>query len=244
MMYKKRTRKHKSNRKSIKTHRRVRHIKMRKMNGGIGCGCKSDIGSTLPNVLQDVRINNPNVIMKGGSCGVCGNSSMNIMQKGGASYLVPWESSNPGNGGNYFTYSKYGATSAPNAPVSTSGNGPLPPRQNWSTELGPQDKHIWQQNGGKRRKIHHRKSKKHHTHKHKKYNCKHHSHRRKSSHRKSYKKSRKMNRTKRGGYYQQYLGNVPFSMGMKMPGMNLPSKLSALANPTIFKPYNNCMKDY
>ncbi len=99
-------------------------------------------------------------------------------------------------------------------------------------------------NGGKRRKMHHRKSKKHHTHKHKKYNCKHHSHRRKSSHRKSYKKSRKMNRTKRGGYYQQYLGNVPFSMGMKMPGMNLPSKLSALANPTIFKPYNNCMKDY
>ena len=157
MMYKK-TRKHKSNRKSIKTHRRVRHIKMRKMKGGIGCGCKSDIGTTLPRVMQNVRIINPNTIMKGGSCGVCGNSSINTIQKGGVSSLVAWESNNPGSGGNYFRYNKYGVSGPPNPPVSTSGNGPLPPRQQWSTELGPQDKHLWEQNGGKRRKTIKRKS--------------------------------------------------------------------------------------
>ena len=53
------------------------------------------------------------------------------------------------------------------------------------------------------------------------------------------KKNKRHSRKMRGGY-QQYLGNRAFSFGQTFPGSELSSKMSALANPTIFKAYENC----
>lgn len=45
-------------------------------------------------------------------------------------------------------------------------------------------------------------------------------------------------RGQRGGYHQ-YMGNTPFTLGFRTPGFNLVPKMSALANPAPFMPYNS-----
>jgi hypothetical protein len=47
-------------------------------------------------------------------------------------------------------------------------------------------------------------------------------------------------RSRRGGRYAQYMSNVASSFGQTMPGFPLTSKMSALATPTPFRPYQNC----
>jgi hypothetical protein len=46
-------------------------------------------------------------------------------------------------------------------------------------------------------------------------------------------------RSRRGGY-AQYMTGIASSFGQSMPGYPLTSKMSALANPPIFRPYQNC----
>ena len=66
-----------------------------------------------------------------------------------------------------------------------------------------------------------------------KYRMKH----KRSRHGKRYSK-----RSSQSGGYHQYMGNTPFTLGYRIPGFNLPSNMSALANPAPFMPYNNCGK--
>jgi len=46
-------------------------------------------------------------------------------------------------------------------------------------------------------------------------------------------------RSRRGGY-AQYMTNVASSFGQSIPGFPLTSRMSALANPPPFRPYQNC----
>ena len=58
-------------------------------------------------------------------------------------------------------------------------------------------------------------------------------------------KSRK-NRTRRvyrGGVYQQYMSNVPYTPAYSTGGV-LPASLSALATPVPYHPYANCNDNY
>ena len=52
-------------------------------------------------------------------------------------------------------------------------------------------------------------------------------------------RSRSRSRSRRGGY-AQYMTGVASSFGQSMPGFPLTSRMSALATPTPFKPYQNC----
>ena len=96
--------------------------------------------------------------------------------------------------------------------------------------------------GGGRRRKHTKKhkrsrsSKKYARKRSLKYRMKH----RKSRSRRNHKKNNSK-RSQSGGYHQ-YMGNTPFTLGYRMPGFNLPSNMSALANPAPFIPYSNCGK--
>lgn len=52
-------------------------------------------------------------------------------------------------------------------------------------------------------------------------------------------RSRSRSRSRRGGY-AQYMTNVASSFGQTIPGFPLTSRMSALANPPTFRPYQNC----
>ena len=52
-------------------------------------------------------------------------------------------------------------------------------------------------------------------------------------------RSRSRSRSRRGGY-AQYMTGIASSFGQSMPGYPLTSKMSALANPIPFRPYQNC----
>lgn len=62
---------------------------------------------------------------------------------------------------------------------------------------------------------------------------------RKYSGRKRVTKTRSRSRSRRGGY-AQYMTNVASSFGQSIPGFPLTSRMSALANPPPFRPYQNC----
>ena len=51
--------------------------------------------------------------------------------------------------------------------------------------------------------------------------------------------TRSRSRSRRGGY-AQYMTGIASSFGQSMPGYPLTSQTSALANPPIFRPYQNC----
>jgi hypothetical protein len=57
--------------------------------------------------------------------------------------------------------------------------------------------------------------------------------------RKRVTKSRSRSRSRRGGY-AQYMTNVASAFGQSIPGFPLTSRMSALANPPPFRPYQNC----
>jgi len=63
----------------------------------------------------------------------------------------------------------------------------------------------------------------------------HHHHKSKTHKRKHHRGSRKL----RGGYYHQYMSNVPFTPSYSTGGPLAPSE-SALANPVIFERQNHC----
>ena len=52
-------------------------------------------------------------------------------------------------------------------------------------------------------------------------------------------RSRSRSRSRRGGY-AQYMTNVASTFGQTIPGFPLTSRMSALANPPPFRPYQNC----
>ena len=52
-------------------------------------------------------------------------------------------------------------------------------------------------------------------------------------------RSRSRSRSRRGGY-AQYMTGIASSFGQSVPGFPLTSKMSALANPPTFRPYQNC----
>jgi hypothetical protein len=52
-------------------------------------------------------------------------------------------------------------------------------------------------------------------------------------------RSRSRSRSRRGGY-AQYMTGISSSFGQIMPGYPLTSRMSALANPTPFRPYQKC----
>lgn len=52
-------------------------------------------------------------------------------------------------------------------------------------------------------------------------------------------RSRSRSRSRRGGY-AQYMTGIASSFGQSMPGYPLTSRMSALANPVPFRPYQNC----
>ena len=63
-------------------------------------------------------------------------------------------------------------------------------------------------------------------------------------HRKSSRRGRGHGHTKRRGQRggeASYSSNVAFTLGQKFPGFPLSSKYSALATPTPFMPYRNCV---
>jgi hypothetical protein len=57
--------------------------------------------------------------------------------------------------------------------------------------------------------------------------------------RKRVTKTRSRSRSRRGGY-AQYMTNVASAFGQSIPGFPLTSRMSALANPPTFRPYQNC----
>ena len=52
-------------------------------------------------------------------------------------------------------------------------------------------------------------------------------------------RSRSRSRSRRGGQ-SQYMANIASAFGQSIPGFPLTSKMSALANPPPFRPYQNC----
>ena len=54
---------------------------------------------------------------------------------------------------------------------------------------------------------------------------------------------KRMTKKYRGGYYQQYMSNVPYTPGYSTGGPLSPS-LSALANPPTIHQYNHCSDNY
>jgi hypothetical protein len=62
---------------------------------------------------------------------------------------------------------------------------------------------------------------------------------RKYSGRKRMTRHKSRSRSRRGGY-AQYMTNVASSFGQSIPGFPLTSRMSALANPPPFRPYQNC----
>ena len=63
----------------------------------------------------------------------------------------------------------------------------------------------------------------------------------KHRHSRRHSRSRKVKGARRAqaGGYQQYMSNIPFSLGFRTPGFGLTSGTSALANPVPFMPYNS-----
>ena len=57
--------------------------------------------------------------------------------------------------------------------------------------------------------------------------------------RKRVTKTRSRSRSRRGGY-AQYMTGLASSFGQSIPGFPLTSRMSALANPPPFRPYQNC----
>lgn len=53
---------------------------------------------------------------------------------------------------------------------------------------------------------------------------------------------RSRSRSRRGGGYAQFMTGLASSFGQSVPGFPLSSKMSALANPPPFRPYQNCPK--
>jgi hypothetical protein len=51
---------------------------------------------------------------------------------------------------------------------------------------------------------------------------------------------RSRSRSRRGGGYAQFMTGLASSFGQSVPGFSLSSKMSALANPPPFRPYQNC----
>ena len=70
-----------------------------------------------------------------------------------------------------------------------------------------------------------------------------HSHSRSRKHGRKYggrkRVTRYRSRSRRGGY-AQYMTGVASTFGQTMPGYPLTSRMSALANPPPFRPYQNC----
>ena len=142
----------------------------------------------------------------------------------------PFTSSTVGavaNGGN----TQYGATGGSAASLAgkglysvTGGSGPSAVHKSMS--------------GGARRRKHSRKHRRSHSRARssKKYARKR-SLKYRIKHRRSHSRSRRGGRRQSGGYHQ-YMGNTPFTLGFRTPGFNLVPKMSALANPAPFMPYN------
>ena len=57
--------------------------------------------------------------------------------------------------------------------------------------------------------------------------------------RKRVTKTRSRSRSRRGGY-AQYMTGIASSFGQSLPGYPLTPRMSALANPPPFRPYQNC----
>ena len=51
---------------------------------------------------------------------------------------------------------------------------------------------------------------------------------------------RSRSRSRRGGRYAQFMTGVSSAFGQSIPGYPLTSRMSALANPPPFRPYQNC----
>ena len=94
--------------------------------------------------------------------------------------------------------------------------------------------------GGARRRKHSRKHRRSRSHARssKKYARKR-SLKYRIKHRRSHSRSRRGGRGGQRGGYHQYMGNTPFTLGFRTPGFNLVPKMSALANPAPFMPYNS-----
>jgi hypothetical protein len=142
----------------------------------------------------------------------------------------PFTSSTVGavaNGGN----TQYGATGGSAASLAgkglysvTGGNGPSAVHKPMS---GGARRHKHSRKH-RRSRSHARSSKKYARKRSLKYHIKH---------RRSNSRSRRGGRGQSGGYHQ-YMGNTPFTLGFRTPGFNLVPKMSALANPAPFMPYN------
>jgi len=91
--------------------------------------------------------------------------------------------------------------------------------------------------GGRRRKSSGKRSRKTKRSRSSKKYARKRSLRYRMKHRRSRRHSR--SRKAQAGGYQQYMSNVPFSLGFRTPGFGLTSGTSALANPVPFMPYNS-----
>lgn len=91
--------------------------------------------------------------------------------------------------------------------------------------------------GGRRRKSSGKRSRKNKRSRSSKKYARKRSLRYRMKHRRSRRHSR--SRKAQAGGYQQYMSNVPFSLGFRTPGFGLTSGTSALANPVPFMPYNS-----
>ena len=91
--------------------------------------------------------------------------------------------------------------------------------------------------GGRRRKNSRKRSRKNKRSRSSKKYARKRSLRYRMKHRRSRRHSR--SRKAQAGGYQQYMNNVPFSLGFRTPGFGLTSGTSALANPVPFMPYNS-----
>jgi hypothetical protein len=163
-------------------------------------------------------------------------------QSAGAPYL------NQGNvhGGAFVTDPKYSVANAGNtqfgstggsANVLSAGNKGLYSVGGSGSSLSSVQKPMTPMAGGGRRR---RKSK---TSRRSRKNRYSHSRSRKYGGRKRGSKrvtrSRSRSRSRRGGY-AQYMTNVASAFGQSIPGFPLTSRMSALANPPPFRPYQNC----
>lgn len=126
--------------------------------------------------------------------------------------------------------------------ISGSGGSPTAVQEPMKGSCG-----LMKGGAGSRRRKHTRRHKRSHSSKkygHKrslKYRMKHKRSRSRSCSRSRYGKKYYKRSSQYGGYHQ-YMGNTPFTLGYRIPGMNLSSNMSALANPAPFMPYNNCGK--
>ena len=158
-----------------------------------------------------------------------GNAVGNLYANGGSMTDTTGAVTNAGN-------TQFGSTGG-SANVLSAGNKGLYAVQGGTTSPSSVHRPLATMAGGGRRRRRSKTSRRSRKNRHSRSRSRKYSGRKRMTRHKS--RSRSRSRSRRGGY-AQYMTNVASSFGQSIPGFPLTSRMSSLANPPPFRPYQNC----